>query len=136
MLRNPILVIFQGGGSGLPVPPLEFAHELSLFHGFAMKTHHFRSLRSRYKIVRLHRHKKTRFTFSASDVSNTVGFIVVSCADPGIFSRGESGGGGGGVRKTLLTFFRHQLFSVLKRGINGLFLTKLYFLRFQRGSNI
>ena len=30
--------------------------------------------------------------------------MVVSCADPGIFA------GGGGPKKTLITFFRHQLF--------------------------
>ena len=31
--------------------------------------------------------------------------MVVSCADPGISARGE-----GGPKKTLITFFRHQLF--------------------------
>ena len=40
MLRNPIFGDFSGGGgggggSGLPVPPLVSAHELSPFHGFA-----------------------------------------------------------------------------------------------------
>ena len=45
----------------------------------------------------IHRHKmeksKRKFTFSKADAS--VDFMVVSCADPGIFASGEGGGGGG-----------------------------------------
>ena len=63
-LETLFLVIFQGG-SGLPAPPpLESAHELSPFHGFAWKL-----TTSRYKIVRLHRHKKRDLLFSSSDAS-------------------------------------------------------------------
>ena len=56
--------------------------------------------------------------------------MVVSCADPGIFARGE-----GGPKKTLITFIRHQLFYSFKKGYQWFILRKLYFLRFQRGSN-
>ena len=60
--------------------------------------------------------------------------MVVSCADPGIFAGGE--GGGGGPKKTLITFFRHQLFYSFTEGYQWLILRKTIFLRFQRGSNI
>ena len=57
--------------------------------------------------------------------------MVVSCADPGIFARGR------GVRKkTLITFFRHQLFYRFTEGNQWFILRKTIFLRFQRGSNI
>ena len=58
--------------------------------------------------------------------------MVVSCADPGIFARGR----GGGPKKTLITFFRHQLFYRITEGNQGFILRKTIFLRFQRGSNI
>ena len=58
--------------------------------------------------------------------------MVVSCADPGIFARGR------GVRKkTLITFFRHQLFYSFKEGYQWFIYKQNYiFLRFQKGSNI
>ena len=57
--------------------------------------------------------------------------MVVACADPGIFARGR------GVRKkTLITFFRHQLFYRFTEGNQWFILRKTIFLRFQRGSNI
>ena len=43
--------------------------------------------------------------------------------------------GGGGVRKKLITFFRHQLFYCFTEGNQWFILRKTIFLRFQRGSN-
>ena len=60
--------------------------------------------------------------------------MVVSCADPGIFARG--GGGEGVKKKTLITFFRHQLFSSFTEGYQWFILRKTIFLRLQRASNI
>ena len=61
-------------------------------------------------------------------IQHTVGFMEVSCADPGIFARRE-----GGPKKTLITFFRHQFY----RGISMVYFKENYiFLRFQRASNI
>ena len=57
--------------------------------------------------------------------------MVVSCADPGIFARGRRGGG---PKKTLITFFRHQLFYRFTEGNQWFILRKTIFLRFQRGS--
>ena len=45
-------------------------------------------------------------------------------------------GGGGGLKKTLITFFRHQLFYRFTEGNQWFILRKTIFLRFQRGSNI
>ena len=69
MLRNPIFGDFSGGGGegpdSLPQPPppsgiRPWAVSLSWV---CMKTHQFRSLRSRYKIGRLHRHKNRDLLF-------------------------------------------------------------------------
>ena len=59
--------------------------------------------------------------------------MVVSCADPGIFARGR----GGGSEKNSDNVFRHQLFYSFKEGYQWFILKKtIFFLRFQRGSNI
>ena len=58
--------------------------------------------------------------------------MVVSCADPGIFARGR----GGSEKKTLITFFRHQLFYRFTEGNQWFILRKTIHLRFKRGSNI
>ena len=52
------------------------------------------------------------------------------------FCQGEGGGGGGGggPKKTLITFFRHQLFYRFTEGNQWFILRKTIFLRFQRGS--
>ena len=44
--------------------------------------------------------------------------------------------GGGGSEKSLITFFRHQLFYSFTEGYQWFILRKIYILRFQRGSNI
>ena len=49
------------------------------------------------------------------------------------FCQGE---GGGGPKKTLITFFKHQLFYRFTEGNQWFILRKTIFLRFQRGSNI
>ena len=50
--------------------------------------------------------------------------MEVSCADPGIFARGE------GVRKkTLITFFRHQLFYSFTEGHQWFILRKTIFFK-------
>ena len=101
-LETLFLVIFSGGLVRTPCPPppswiRPWAVSLSWV---CMKTDQFRSLRSRYKIVRLHRHKSRDLLFLPRTLvgkdehvhptlTNTVGFMVVSCADPGIFARGE-----------------------------------------------
>ena len=57
--------------------------------------------------------------------------MEVSCADPGIFARGE------GVRKiTLITFFRHQLFYSFTEGYQWFILRKAIFFKVPEGSNI
>ena len=50
-------------------------------------------------------------------IQHTVGFMEVSCADPGIFARRE-----GGPKKTLITFFRHQFY----RGISMVYFKENY----------
>ena len=52
-------------------------------------------------------------------------------ADPGNSPEGRGVG-----KKTLITFFRHQLFYSFKEGYQCFILKKTIFLRFQRGSNI
>ena len=54
--------------------------------------------------------------------------MVVSCADPGISARGEWG-----PKKTLITFFRHQLFYSCKEGYQWFILRKTVFLRVPEG---
>ena len=51
-------------------------------------------------------------------------------------SRNFCQGEGGGSEKTLITFFRHQLFYRFTEGNQWFILRKTIFLRFQRGSNI
>ena len=50
--------------------------------------------------------------------------MVVSCADPGI-----SPGGRGVRKKTLITFFRHQLFYSFKEGYQWFILRKTVFFK-------
>ena len=54
--------------------------------------------------------------------------MVVSCADPGIFARGE-----GDPKKTLITFFRHQLFYSFKEGYQWFILRKTVFFKVPEG---
>ena len=51
-------------------------------------------------------------------------------------SRNFCQGEGGGPKKTLITFFRHQLFYRFTEGNQWFILRKTISLRFQRGSNI
>ena len=59
---------------------------------------------------------------------NTVGFMVVSCADPGIFARGR-----GGQKKTLITFLGISFFYSLKEGYQWFILNKTIFFKGSRG---
>ena len=109
MHRNPIFGDFSGGGvrtkcppPNPPPPPLESAHELYPFHGFA------------FKIVRLHRHKNRDLLFlprtlvgKDEHVNPTLLALWRYHARIQEFS---PGGRGGSEKKTLITFFRHQLF--------------------------
>ena len=54
--------------------------------------------------------------------------MVVSCADPGIFARGE-----GSEKKTLITFFRHQFFYSFKEGYLWFILRKTIFFKVPEG---
>ena len=125
MLRNPIFGDFSGGGEGPDSLPPSGIRPWAVSLSW--------SLRSRYKIGRLHRHKNRDLLFlprTLACASNTVGSMVVSCADPGIFARGE-----GDQKKTLITLFRHQIFYSFKEGYQWFILRKTIFLRFQgRGS--
>ena len=53
--------------------------------------------------------------------------MEVSCADPGIFARG------GGPKKTLITFFRHQLFYSFTEGYQWFILRKTIFSKVPEG---
>ena len=53
--------------------------------------------------------------------------MVVSCADPGIFARG------GGPKKVLITFFRHQLFYSFTEGYQWFILRKTIFFKIPEG---
>ena len=53
--------------------------------------------------------------------------MVVSCADPGIFTRGE------GVRKKSDNVFRHQLFYSLTEGYQWFILRKTIFFKVPEG---
>ena len=126
MLRNPIYGDFSGGGGPDSPPPLEFAHVMSPFHGFAWKLTTFAHWDRDMKLFG-YTVTKTRFTFSAC-ASNTVGFMVVSCADPGIFARGR-----GSEKKIWLRFFRHQLFYSFKEGYQWFILKKTIFFKVPEG---
>ena len=54
--------------------------------------------------------------------------MVVSCADPGIFARGE-----GDPKKTLITLLRHQLFYSFKEGYQWFILRKTIFFKVPEG---
>ena len=54
--------------------------------------------------------------------------MVVSCADPGSFARGE-----GDPKKTLITLFRHQLFYSFKEGYEWFILRKTIFFKVPEG---
>ena len=127
-IETLFLVIFQGGGGGpdcLPPPPLESAHELYPFHGFAGKL-----TTLRYKIVRLHRHKNQDLLFlprtlvgKGEHVHPTLLALWKYHARIQEFSPG-----GRGVRKkTLITFFRHQLFYSFTEGYQWFILRKTIF---------
>ena len=55
--------------------------------------------------------------------------MVVSCADPGIFARGR----GGGPKKTLITFFRHQLFLPFYRRESMVYFKENYIFKVPEG---
>ena len=57
-------------------------------------------------------------------------FMVVSCSDPGIFTR-EGGGEGG--QKKLITFFRHQLFYSFTEGYQWFILRKTIYFKVPEG---
>ena len=54
--------------------------------------------------------------------------MVVSCADPGIIAWGERN-----PKKTLITFFRHQLFYSFKEGCQWFILRKAVFFKVPEG---
>ena len=55
--------------------------------------------------------------------SNTVGVMVVSCADPGIFARGE---GGGGPKKTSDNVFHASVFLQFYKGVSMVYFKESY----------
>ena len=126
-IQTLFLVIFQGGGSGLPAPPppLESAHELYPFHGFAWKL-----TTSRYKIVRLHRHKNRDLLFLPRTLvgkDEHVHPTLLALWKYHARIQEFSPGGRGSEKNPLITFFRHQLFYSFTEGYQWFIIRKTKF---------